>query len=84
MKQVEKLAKLIEQYKGKCTAIIDNDSWYILKDEPEGMTDDEQDEWYEQESVIAKSTDYSDLGVVYGTGILEALAWTAGLKVEDV
>ena len=87
MDQAETLAQLIVKHKGACTAIIDNDNWQILMDTPPGWDDwddDRQDEWYENEGVIARSRDYPDLGVSYGYGILEALAQLVGLKVENV
>ncbi len=87
MDQAETLAQLIVEHKGGCTAIIDNDSWRILKDVPPGWDewdDDRQDEWYDNEGVIARSSDYPQLGLSYGYGILEALAQLVGLKVENV
>lgn len=87
MDQAETLGKLIIKHKGTCTAIIDNDNWQILKDVPsdwDSWEDDRQDEWYENEGVITRSSDYPDLGVTYGYGILEALASLIGLKVENV
>lgn len=87
MDQAETLAQLIVKHKGNCTAFIDNDNWQIMKDAPEGWDgwpEDRQDEWYENEGVIARSSDYPRLGVSYGYGILEALALLAGLKVENV
>lgn len=85
--QAEALAQLIINHKGECIAIIDNDSWQIVKDTPAGWDDwseARQDEWYETEGVIARSSDYPRLGVSYGYGILEALAQLVGLKVENV
>lgn len=85
--QVEALAQLIIKHKGACTAIIDNDNWQIVQDVPPGWDeweDDRQDEWYENEGVIARSSDYPSLEVSYGYGILEALAFVVGLKLEGV
>ncbi len=85
--QAEKLAQLITKHKGTCTAYIDNDSWHLMKDVPEewdDLTDEQQDAWYTTEGVIAESIDYPDLGIVHGYGILEALAFAAGLKLEGV
>lgn len=85
--QAQKLAKLIEAHRPRCTAQIDNDSWHIYLDQPEGFDDwdqDKQDDWYDSEGTIARWDDYPLLGNSYGNGILEALALSAGLKVEDV
>ncbi len=85
--QAQKLAKVIEAHRGRCTAQIDNDSWHIYKDQPgdfEDWDEDKQDDWYEGEGTIAKSGDYPLLGICYGAGILEALALQAGLRGENV
>lgn len=85
--QAQKLAKIIEDNRGQCTAVIDNDAWHIYRDQPAGFDDwsfEETDAWYDASGTLAQWSDYPLLGNSYGNGILEALALKAELKLEDV
>lgn len=85
--QAQKLAKVIEAHRGRCTAQIDNDAWHIYLDQPAGFEDwdqDKQDDWYEGEGTIAQWSDYPQLYRGDGLGVLQALAFTADMKVELV
>ncbi len=86
-KQAQKLAQIIENNRGRCTAEICYDAWYIYKDQPAGFENlsvEEQDDWHDNGVTLARWNDYLLLGNSYGSGILEALALRAGLKVENV
>lgn len=82
--QAEILADIIKSNKG-CRAFIDNDNWHIIKALPEGFedwNDEYEDDWYENEALIASNHQFPDLGISYGYGILEALATLVGMTLE--
>lgn len=85
---VNDLAKIIKKNKG-CVAIIDNDTWYLLKTHRENLPEDAS---YEEEEAnrLATSDDMVYSGSGYGRGsncggdILQALAKIVGIEVESV
>lgn len=85
MSDAEKLAKIIQANPG-AVAIIDNDAWHLTKPTPSGwdeLSNHEQDEWVDS-SELAHSADYPDLPVVYGYGLLVAMAGILNIKIESV
>ena len=85
------LVQIIRDNPG-CVAVIDNDCWYLRKNNENAPEDDaEYDKWLEQ-ATLARSEDdlirlgdggYG-LGHCYGGDILQALAAIVGVKVESV
>lgn len=88
------LVKIIKENPG-CKAIIDNDGWVLVKNEPEPegwdeWTDDAKFAWEEGQE-LARDGDVESLGDggygsgnCYGGDILQALAIIVGIKVESV
>lgn len=80
----KKLARIILCNRG-CVAHIDNDNWQIVKDLPDDwddLNDEQQDQWYDAEGLIASNHEFPELGISYGYGILEALAHIVGMHLE--
>lgn len=92
--QKKDLVQIIRDNPG-CVAEIDNDSWQLRKEVPEGFVDlhwTKQERWYD-ENQLACSDDKFDpplgdggygSGNCYGGDILQALAKIVGIKVESV
>ena len=75
-----------------CIAVIDNDSWYIVKDCPnwDALSDDERMQWHETSMLVSSSDNIVRRGSGYGSGnvyggdVLQALAEIVGIKIESV
>ena len=80
----KKLARIILTNRG-CTVRVDNDNWQIVKALPakwEDWNDEQQDEWYDTEGLIASNHEFPELGISYGFGVLEAMAHIVGVNLE--
>lgn len=88
----ETLVDVIRNNPG-CVAVVDNDCWYLFRNDPEAMPDgltvDEELRW-EEDNRIADYRSHPMPGEGYGSGncyggdILQALAKIAGIKVTSV
>ena len=89
MTKPKDLVEIIRDNPG-CVAIIDNDRWELLKEDPNTITFD-YETWHENNTL---ATDEDDLlirgdggygsGNCYGGDILQALAEIVGVKVRSV
>jgi len=91
------LVQIIRDNPG-CVARIDNDSWELLKEDPDttsfdfdDATDDEIDAWDEANVLVSSNDDIEPLGDggygsgnCYGGDILQALASIVGVKIQSV
>lgn len=87
------LVQIIKDNPG-CTAIVDNDSWYLMKAKPPGFdnfSEQEKDEWSDNAQLASSHDELTwPKGRVgfssccYGCDILEALAIIVGINVESV
>jgi hypothetical protein len=96
MSELKDLVQIIRNNPG-CVAVIDNDCWELLKEDPdttlfdfEAATENECDEWHEA-NVLVTHDEIEPLGDggygsgnCYGGDILQALAAIVGIKVQSV
>ena len=90
------LVQIIRDNPG-CVARIDNDSWELLKEDPEtalfdwvSATGEEADAWHEANVLVSSNDDIEPLGGrgygsgnCYGGDILQALASIVGVKIQS-
>lgn len=83
--QLVKLCEIIKNNPG-AVAYIDNDSWHLHKSIPLGYDDWSEDKQAKRDEgcELAISDDYPALGNCYGYGLLEAMAFVFGIKLEGV
>jgi hypothetical protein len=84
------LVQIIRDNPG-CVATIDNDCWWLLPAEPEGLSEEEWDDWRDKSELASSNDKLLPLGNggygsggCYGGDILQALAVIVGIKVESV
>ena len=79
----------------KALAVIDNDCWYLYREDPNNAGPDEyspnREAWEKANELASSDDDLSSLGDggygsgnCYGGDILQALAKIVGLRVESV
>lgn len=92
-KQTKDLVAIIKANPG-CTAVIDNDSWELIKKKPvafDSWDGEKQDEWLEKATLVNSHDTIKPLGDggygsgnCYGGDILCALAAIVGINIESV
>lgn len=64
---------------------IDNDHWAIERPTPvdfDHWSEDDQSDWVDNRLTAVRSSDFDQLGVAFGSGLLEALLAVMGATVE--
>lgn len=86
------LVQIIRDNPG-AVATIDNDWWELRKPKPENLSEDEEEDWYDDssnvladsESPIIEPGDHGyGSGNCYGGDLLQAMAVIVGIKIESV
>lgn len=86
------LVEIIKANPG-CVAVIDNDCWWLHRENPDNGPDYDspnRDAWEKANELASSDDDLKRLGEGYGSGncyggdILQALAKIVGVKVESV
>lgn len=94
MSRKKNLPEIIKANPG-CVAIIDNDCWYLYKNDPETAPEDAGDEYdkWMRVNLLASDGDEFDprlgdggygSGNCYGGDVLQACAIIAGVKIKSV